>query len=134
MTRKDLSQLYYLKREIRSDEQRLQDLKDAATKITQSMTGMPSSGKKSDKTAIAAEIADLEEIIRSKNRMCVAHYNQIMRFVAKIDDSLMRQIVVHRNVDLMKWRDIAQKIGGGNTEDSVRKAYERYMEKERTQD
>jgi hypothetical protein len=131
--RKDLSQLYYLKREIRSDEQRLQDLRDAATKITQSMSGMPGSGKKSDKTAIAAEIADLESIIRSKNQMCVAHYNRIMRYVAEIDDSFMRQIIVYRHVDLMKWRDIAQKIGGGNTEDGIRKAYTRYIEKERTQ-
>lgn len=129
-TRKDLSQLYYLKREIRSDERRLQDLKDAATKITQDMTGMPGSGKKSDKTALGAEIADLENIIRSKNQMCVAHYNRIMRYVAEIDDSFMRQIIVHRHVDLMTWRDIAQKLGGGNSEDGIRMAHKRFLEKD----
>lgn len=129
-TRKDLSQLYYLKREIRNDERRLQDMKDAATKITQSMSGMPGSGKKSDKTAIAAEIADLESIIRSKNKMCVAHYNRIMRYVAEIDDSFMRQIITYRHVDMMKWRDIAQKIGGGNSEDGIRMAYTRFVEKD----
>lgn len=121
--------MYYLKKEIRNDEQRLRDLKDAATKITQSISGMPGSGKKSDKTAIAAEIADLESIIRSKNAMCIAHYNQIMRFVAEIDDSLIRQIIMYRHIDMLKWRDIAQKIGGGNSEDGIRKAYARYVEK-----
>lgn len=122
--------MYYLKREIRSDERRLQDLKDAATKITQSMSGMPGSGRKSDKTAIGAEIADLEKIISSKQQMCVAHYNRIMRYVAEIDDSFMRQIIVYRHVDLMKWRDIAQKIGGGNSEDGIRMAYKRFVEKD----
>lgn len=133
ITKKELSQLYYLKREIRSDERRLQDLKDAATKITQSISGMPGSGRKSDKTAIAAEISDLEKIISSKKRMCIAHYNMIARYVAGIDDSMMRQIVMYRHLDMMKWRDIAQKIGGGNTEDGIRKAYTRYLEKEKAQ-
>ena len=90
---------------------------------------MPGSGRKSDKTAIAAEIADLRSIIRSKNEMCVAHYNQIMRFVASVDDSLIRQVITYRHIDMMKWRDIAQKIGGGNSEDGIRKAYTRYIEK-----
>lgn len=90
---------------------------------------MPGSGRTSDKTAIAAEIADLKNIIRNKNEMCIAHYNQIMRFVATIDDSLIRQIITYRHIDMMKWRDIAQKIGGGNSEDGLRMAYTRYMEK-----
>ena len=94
------------------------------------MSGMPGSGKRSDKTAIAAEIADLRNIIHSKNAMCVAHYNRIMRYVAEIDDSLMRQIITYRHIDLMTWRDIAQKIGGGNSEDSLRMAYKRYLERE----
>lgn len=102
----------------------------AATKITSSMSGMPGSGKRSDKTAIAAEIADLQIIIDSKRKMCVSHYNRIMRYVAEIDDSLMRQIITYRHVDMMTWRNIAQKIGGGNSEDSLRMAYKRYLERE----
>lgn len=128
-TKKDLSQLYYLKREIRSDEQRLADLEAAATKITSSMSGMPGSGKRSDKTALGAEIADLKKIIHSKNEMCIAHYNRIMRFVAELDDSFMRQIITYRHLDLMSWRNIAQKIGGGNSEDGIRMAYNRFLER-----
>ena len=95
---------------------------------------MPGSGRKSDKTAIGAEIADLEKIIECKNQMCIAYYNQIMRDVASLDDSFMRQIIVYRNVDMIKWRDIAQKIGGGNSEDSIRMAYNRFVDKKKTQD
>lgn len=129
MTKKDLSQLYYLQREILSDEQRLAELEAAATSTTGNISGIPGSGKISDKTAIAAEIADIKSIIRSKKDMCIAHYNQIMRYVAGIDDSLIRQIITYRHIDMMKWRDIAQKIGGGNSEDGLRKLYVRYLEK-----
>ena len=129
MTKKELSQLYYLQREIASDEARIAVLEAAATGTTAKISGMPGGGKISDKTAIAAEIADLRSIIESKRNMCVAHYNQIMRYVAGIDDSLIRQIITYRHIDMMKWRDIAQKIGGGNSEDGLRKIYARHLGK-----
>lgn len=129
MTKKDLSQLFYLQREIANDEQRLLELESAATSTTANMNGMPGGGKISDKTAIAAEMADLRDIIYAKKSMCIAHYNQIMRYVACIDDSFIRQIITYRHIDMMKWRDIAQKIGGGNSEDGIRKAYARFLEK-----
>ena len=105
------------------------ELESAATAITQQYSDMPGGGKRSDKTAIAAEIADLKSIIRSKNEMCIAHYNQIMRYVASVDDSLMRQVITYRHVDMMTWRDIAQKIGGGNSEVGLRKAFARFLER-----
>ena len=129
LTRKELSQLYYLQKEISSDEQRLIDLETAATSITANLSGMPGGGRKSDKTAIAAEIADLKSIIQAKRDMCVAHYNQIMRYVAGIEDSLMRQIITMRNLDMLTWAQIAQRIGGGNTEDGLRMAYKRFVDK-----
>jgi hypothetical protein len=133
MTKKELSQLYYLQREIRSDERRLEELEAAATSTTAKLSGSPGGGRISDKTAIGAEIADLKSIIRSKREMCIAHYNKIMRYIATLDDSMIRQVITYRHVDMMKWRDIAQKIGGGNSEDGIRKAYTRYLEKDRTQ-
>ena len=133
MTRKELSQIYYLKREIHNDEQRLIELESAATGITQNISGMPGSGRLSDKTALGAEIADLKNIIHNKKEMCIAHYNRIMRYVAGIDDSFMRQIITYRHIDMMKWRDIAQKIGGGNSEDGIRKAYSRFVDKDKAQ-
>ena len=129
MTRKELSQLYYLQKEIRSDEQRLIDLETTATGITANLSGMPSGGRLSDKTAIAAEIADLKGIIQAKRDMCVLHYNQIMRYVANVDDSMLRQVIMLRNLDMLTWRQIAQKIGGGNTEDGIRMAYKRFVDK-----
>lgn len=114
MTKKDLSQLYYLRREIEDDRRRLARLE----------------GRNGLSIAAQAEMADLRAIIQAKNEMCVARYNQIMRYVAGIEDSMMRQIIIFRHADMMTWREIAQRIGGGNTEDSIRKAYARFLEQE----
>lgn len=48
-------------------------------------------------------------------------------FIIAIPDSLTRRIFTMRFVDGKKWRDVAQSIGGNNTEDSVKKVYQRYM-------
>lgn len=129
MTKKELKELYYLQREISSDSQRLAELESAASATNAPMSGMPHGGSLSDKTAIACDIADLKTIIQAKNAMCVALYNKIVRFVAGIDDSLIRQIIMHRHLDMMTWRDIAQKIGGGNSADGLRMMYERFLER-----
>lgn len=129
MTKKELKELYYLQREIRSDEQRLMELESMATGTTSPANGMPRGGTLSDKTALAADIADLKVIIQSKHAMCIALYNKIMHFVACIDDSLMRQIIMHRHLDMMTWCDIAQKVGGGNSADGIRMMYERFIDK-----
>ena len=54
--------------------------------------------------------------------------NEVEEFIASIKDSHIRRIVNLRIVDGLSWCEVARKIGG-NTEDSVRKAFERFMEK-----
>ena len=112
--------MYYLKKEIRSDEKRLFDLKYACRNY--------------DDNNVNAEIAMLESTISNKKERCIVYYNQIIQYIAGIDDSLLRMIITLRHVDMMKWRDIAQKLGGGNTEDGIRKIYMRYLEKESKKD
>ena len=100
-----------------------------ATKTTQSISGMPVDGEISDKTAKAAEIADCKAIIESMEQQSVAEYNRIIRYIASVDDTFIRQIIKYRFIELMSWNDVADKMGGYNTEDSVRKALSRYLRK-----
>ena len=44
ITKRELSQLYYLSREIEQDRKRLEELEAAAQGITQQITGMPPAG------------------------------------------------------------------------------------------
>ena len=53
--------------------------------------------------------------------------NQIERFIGSIKDSHTRRIVRLRVVDGMSWNEVADNVGGGNTEDSVKKTYYRYV-------
>lgn len=129
MTIKELSQLYYLNREIEEEQSKLAELRTAATSTTARITGLPSIGSISDKTAIAAAIADAETIIRAKMELAVVEYNRLNRYIASIPDSFMRQIVRLRFVDGLTWRQVAQNIGGNNTEDGVRKAVNRFLSK-----
>lgn len=129
MTIKELSQLYYLNREIERDKQRMEELRAAATDTAVKITGLPHVSGISNKTALAAEIADIASIIEAKQQMCIAEYNRLCRYVAGIDDSLMRQIISLRFINGLTWRQVAQHIGGGNTEDTVKRACYRYLKK-----
>ena len=55
--------------------------------------------------------------------------NEVEEFISKLDDSRMRRIINLRFIEKKSWNDVAKCIGGGNTEDSVRKIFTRYMEK-----
>lgn len=127
LTIRELSQLFYLNREIEQEKERIKQLQDAATNTAVKINGMPFVGGISDKTAIAAAIADSKAIIDAKLDLCVAEYNRLCRYVAGIDDSLMRQIISLRFINGLTWHQVAQRIGGGNTEESVKKACYRYI-------
>ena len=55
--------------------------------------------------------------------------NQVEEFIASVKDSHMRRIINLRVVDGLPWNKVADRIGGENTDDSVRKAFDRFMEK-----
>ena len=133
MTVKELSQLYQLNREIDREKERIRQLRDAATNSAAKISGLPHASCLSDKTAIAASIADSEAIIEAKVKLCVVEYNRLCRYVAGIDDSLIRQIISFRFIDGMTWRSVAHSVGGGNTEDSVRQAFHRFIKGETDQ-
>lgn len=127
MTKKELSRLYCLNREIDQEQRRLAQLKEAATNTAVKISGLPAVGSISDKTAIAAEIADSQAIIEAKLQLAIVEYRRINQYIAAIEDSYIRQIIALRFVDGLTWFQVAQHIGGGNTSDSVRMALNRFL-------
>ena len=53
--------------------------------------------------------------------------NEVEEFIASVDDSRMRRIINLRFIENLSWNKVADRIGGGNTEDSVRMAFNRFM-------
>lgn len=56
--------------------------------------------------------------------------NDVQVFIAGLENSHDRRIVTMRVIDKMSWKQIARNIGGGNTADSVRMAFNRILERE----
>ena len=55
--------------------------------------------------------------------------NQVEEFIAGVEDSRIRRIITLRFIENLSWNKVADRIGGGNTEDSVKKMFYRFMEK-----
>ncbi len=108
MTLKELSQLYHLNREIEIDRRRLEELEQ-------------------DQDATQEEVRYLRDIIEAKHRHCLYERIRIERYIAKVEDSLLRQIFTYRFVNGLPWRQVAACVGGSNTEDSVRMLCKRYI-------
>ena len=129
MTKHELSQLYYLNREIERLQKRLKELEDAALSSTAKITGLPWGSGVPDKVgACAAEIADLRALIELSIQKCWYELNRLNRYIATIEDSQMRQILSLRYVNGMSWTQVAFSIGGGNTADGVRKRHDRFLQ------
>lgn len=128
MTLKELSQLYYLNREIEMDKRRLQELEVKALPGAQVITGMPHAPGVTDKVGeYAAEIADLRGIIEAKHQQCLYERSRLERYISSIDDSLLRQIFAYRFINGLPWEQVAACIGGSNTADGVRMMCNRYI-------
>ena len=131
MTLKELSQLYYLNREIEMDKKRLQELDIKAVSIAPNITGMPHSPGLSDKVGrYAAEIADLKGIIDAKHQQCIYERSRLERYISSLDDSLLRQIFTYRFVNGLPWEQVAACVGGGNSAGSVKMMCYRYLNQE----
>lgn len=133
MTLKELSQLYYLNREIKMDQRRLEELRTKAeSPSTARITGMPRASGVTDKVSkYAAEIADLKGIIDANVQRCFYELNRLNRYIDGIDDSLTRQVFALRFRKGLSWDQVAAELGGGNTYESVRKRVFRYIRKTR---
>lgn len=55
--------------------------------------------------------------------------NNVMEFIDSVSDSLMRMIITYRIIENYSWKQVADAIGGNNTEGSVKMAFQRFMEK-----
>ncbi len=132
MTRSDLEQIYYLNRELKMWERELERLQKQSLVRSPAPNAVRGSGV-ADKVADRGnKVTDLEAEIRAKKEEIQNARGQAMMFIADIPNSLTRQIIHCRCVKLMSWRRVAAEVGGDNTEESVKKIYYRFFEKNKS--
>jgi len=112
MTKQELSQLYYLNREIEHLKERITELECIATSSTSRITGMPHATDISDKVGkYAAEIVDLKELLDLNLKKCFYELNRLNRYIESIEDSEMRMIMSLRYINGLSWQQVAFSIG-----------------------
>lgn len=120
VTLRELSGLRNLQREIRLDTERLARLDS---------TLYPSARLRSDYKSAENDfkIAEIRRVIVEKRERCLEERLRLEKYISSVDDSLVRMAMTLRFLDGMHWRAVAMRIGGGNTEDSVKKMVYRYI-------
>ena len=133
MDKKELNQIYYLEKEIDMWRKALSRIQSRSLLPSQEITGMPFGSGISDKVGnLATSEVDIKNKIEELQKKVYEEQYRLLKYIETIEDSLMRQIMYHRHVLCMKWNEVAMTIGGGNTEDSVRKAHDRFLEGKET--
>lgn len=86
--------------------------------------GFPIVDYEKTRTALMRNIQKIEDkYTELMNIQC-----EVEEYIDSIDDSRMRRIIRMRFLDKMTWNQIADKMSGNNTEDSIKKAFYRFME------
>lgn len=130
MTVKELSQLYWLTREIEANQRRLDELKQTASAPSSSaLTGMPHAPNNNESKVerFTAEIVDLQAIIAARQIQYIHERAKLERWIDDIPDSLTRLVFRYRFVDGLTWDQVAQRVSGGNTMEGVKKRCYRYL-------
>ena len=128
MTKKELSQVYFLKREMRQLEQRIKELETAAMACTSKITGVPNGTGINDKIGnYAAQIADLKSLLALNLRKCVYEFNRLDKFIQSVDDSEMRTILTLRYLQGFSWQKVARSMGNLGDGSTERKKHNRFL-------
>lgn len=128
MTLKELSQLYYLNREIEDLKFKISELEAKATDTSVKITGMPHSAGAGDK--IGRAVAELDyyraKLTDRLERWCI-ELIRLNDYISACPDSLTRQILTYRFVNGLSWNQVAANVGMSATEYSVKHIAYRYI-------
>jgi len=128
MTKHDLQQIRHLNNEIRILREHLTEMELQIGCGAIAQDGQPKGnkiGRPTEQQAI--KIAETITIIHTLELEVQELKLQTWAFVASIDDSVMRQIIILRFIDGKSWFKVSEGIGGDATEEGCRKAFERFF-------
>ena len=147
--KKELSQLYSIGREIEMQKKQLLSLKRdyMATSHSLKVDSVEGSAKSfpyifhsisveglsdddlESKLRIKLKFERITKLLRTNQGRFVNEYDRLIKFIQKVDDSEMRQILTYKYISNLPWNQVAANISINATDDSVRKAHDRFIEK-----
>ena len=129
MTEKQLNQIYYLSKEKKMWENKLKEIAEIKAMGYDNSGAGRSSEVSSPVVRLAEQREKIRDIISAKLVEISYVEREILEYINTIDDSLIRQIMIHRHIELKSWVQVANAIGGNNTAESVRKMHDRFLQK-----
>lgn len=128
MTLKELSQLYYLNREIEDLKNKISELEAKATDTSVKITGMPHGAGAGDKIGRAvAELDYYKAKLTNRLEQCRIELVRLNDYISACPDSLTRQILTYRFVNGLSWNRVAASVGMSATEYAVKHIAYRYI-------
>jgi hypothetical protein len=110
MTKQELSQCYWLNREIQQLQRELNDLEGKEYKAI-NYSGMPhGSGTSDDVARLATQRAELHKLISLKLEECMIARTRIERYINSLEDSEMRMILRLRHINGLAWEQITAEL------------------------
>lgn len=139
MTKKELLQLKTLRQEIDTLKQQISDLEKQFEEhiVTDVVSGsnptFPYERRRfrivgRDVKKYEKQLTALRQRLNRRLEQLIQQRDKLEKYLDTIDDSMIRLILTLRYVECLSWRQIAQRIGGGNTPDSVRKIHDRFLQ------
>ena len=130
MTLGELNQLHRLKGFIVQEQDRLDDLRASLELKSPILSDMPKNPGAKDKLGeTVPKIVDEEQLIQANIETCTQLRNRLMTFIYGIGDLKIRQIFILRFIEDLPWMEVADRVGGRETESSVKNAVYRYVER-----
>ena len=129
MTVAELNKYYLLEDAIRDDKERIARIEAKLCGSSAFDTsGVPKNPTPRNRTEDSfIELAHLKTELGNEVKEYEALKVRIERYIARINDLLIKRIMEKRVLKHKSWRTVAEELCGGNTIDSVKKMYYRYI-------
>lgn len=131
-TKKDLKQVFDLKRELRLWQMKRAELELDIAPPVKNIDGMPFANTNAINMPTeekALRLAEAAKNIDAKIKEIEAAILEIEDFIYSVDDSFTRQLLELRCIRCMNWDAIALAFGEGYTAEALRTAYSRNTER-----
>ena len=94
----------------RRTDLRLQELRAAATKITQRISGMPGGGPDPHRDGLQAALVDLEPRLTEEHREALERERAVSSFLSHLPDASHREVLTLRYVHCLRWPQIREEL------------------------
>ncbi len=128
VTVKELQQLFYIRKIIQHEKERLDDLRASVDLHSPGLSDMPKAHGAKDKLGdTVPKIVDQKTEILKNIQLYSQTEEKLLRYIDSIPFPRIKMIMILRFIDQKSWQEVAEEIGGKETEYSVKKAVYRYL-------